>query len=581
MKKLINVFAILSILLLGFYYYGDKLIPSAEKLTVSCSEEYSTELNLMDVDCNVSDPNKIISETNNLKISLLTTDNVVVEEFNLIEGFNNITFSNLNYSSELTIVVSGFENIDDVLTPKEYFNKDFSTVSEDFITPAITTILKSVEDIQATFDILLTDEQETIVEIRIIVLDGSTEILNFVANDFDTTSQVLSSLSELTKYEVNIEATYNINDLNTHTSILHTFEFTTLKTPEMPIAEITIVSNDNINLVISVNVSNKDAQNVIYIIELVDKDNNVLYTESLTSFTTTIDITQIAIDYEIIISSDYSLDDVNYTDVILDTYTINTNELSNFFSLPTLNLVDTSVPLTDYNDYDDYIYTHLNNGDLIFTINCDTSIDCEVLMTTQVYFDLPFNIIGFTHPYFDSKSINYSYTSSKIDIEINPVYTQMQIEQINSEVNEIVNSITNDLMTTEEKIRAAHDYVINNSFYDDECFNDELTCDNDHNAYGIFFDNNAVCEGYAHSIDILLRAMRIPTFRLSSQTHQWNVVYVSGGWFHLDATWDDPVIAGGGSLLLHDYFIITTAQLHTLDATDTHVYDTTYSLFIN
>ena len=136
-------------------------------------------------------------------------------------------------------------------------------------------------------------------------------------------------------------------------------------------------------------------------------------------------------------------------------------------------------------------------------------------------------------------------------------------------------------MTTEEKVRAAHDYVINTSYYDEECFIDEITCDNDHNAYGIFFDNNAVCEGYAHSMDILLRAMRIPTFRLSSETHQWNVVYVNGGWFHLDATWDDPVISGGGSLLLDDYFLITTSQLHTLDTSSTHTYDTTYSAFIN
>ena len=147
-------------------------------------------------------------------------------------------------------------------------------------------------------------------------------------------------------------------------------------------------------------------------------DDNILYSESLTSFTTTIDISSIAIDYQIIITSDFLLEEINYTDITLDSYTINTNELSNFFNVPTLNLVDTSIPLTDYNDYDDYIYSHLNNGDLIFTINCDSSISCEVLMNTPVYFDLPFNIIGFTHPYFDSKNISYSYTSEKIDIEI-------------------------------------------------------------------------------------------------------------------------------------------------------------------
>jgi hypothetical protein len=581
MKKIVNIFVILSILLLGYYYYGDKLLSSDEIMTVECTEEYSTELNLMDIDCTVSDPNSIISDTNSLTITLYDTEDVIVEEFDLVEGLNNITFSSLDYSTNLSIVVNGYENIDDVLTPKEFYTIDFSTVSEDFISPTVTTVLESLEDLQASFNIILTDEQETIVEIRVIVLEGTTEILNYIATDVDTTIQLLDSLNELTEYDINIEATYYINDLVTHTSILHSFSITTLKTPARPVAELTIVSNDNIDLVVSVNVSNEDAQNVIYSIKLIDADDNILYSESLTSFTTTIDISSIAIDYQIIITSDFLLEEINYTDITLDSYTINTNELSNFFNVPTLNLVDTSIPLTDYNDYDDYIYSHLNNGDLIFTINCDSSISCEVLMNTPVYFDLPFNIIGFTHPYFDSKSISYSYTSEKIDIEIHAVYTQTQIDEINIAVNDIINTITNELMTTEEKVRAAHDYVINTSYYDEECFIDEITCDNDHNAYGIFFDNNAVCEGYAHSMDILLRAMRIPTFRLSSETHQWNVVYVNGGWFHLDATWDDPVISGGGSLLLDDYFLITTSQLHTLDTSSTHTYDTTYSAFIN
>ena len=80
MKKIVNIFVILSILLLGYYYYGDKLLSSDEIMTVECTEEYSTELNLMDIDCTVSDPNSIISDTNSLTITLYDTEDVIVEE---------------------------------------------------------------------------------------------------------------------------------------------------------------------------------------------------------------------------------------------------------------------------------------------------------------------------------------------------------------------------------------------------------------------------------------------------------------------------------------------------------------------
>ena len=135
-------------------------------------------------------------------------------------------------------------------------------------------------------------------------------------------------------------------------------------------------------------------------------------------------------------------------------------------------------------------------------------------------------------------------------------------------------------MTDYEKILAVHDYIINNSVYDTDCLDNELTCDNDHTAIGILFDHNAVCEGYAHAVDIMLRALRIPTIKVSSITHQWNAVYYDEAWYHLDATWDDPVTHNGTDLLEHDYFLITSAELETLDDSDSHDFDTQFVNFI-
>ena len=39
---------------------------------------------------------------------------------------------------------------------------------------------------------------------------------------------------------------------------------------------------------------------------------------------------------------------------------------------------------------------------------------------------------------------------------------------INKKVDQIYNEVTNENMTTKDKIKAIHDYIINNSIYDEE-----------------------------------------------------------------------------------------------------------------
>ena len=46
-----------------------------------------------------------------------------------------------------------------------------------------------------------------------------------------------------------------------------------------------------------------------------------------------------------------------------------------------------------------------------------------------------------------------------------------------------------------------------------------------------------------------------------SQNHMWNVVCIDGKYYHLDLTWDDPVLEKGGNVIQHDYFNVTDAQI--------------------
>ncbi|MBR1498571.1 MAG: hypothetical protein IJ615_02940 [Bacteroidaceae bacterium] len=80
-----------------------------------------------------------------------------------------------------------------------------------------------------------------------------------------------------------------------------------------------------------------------------------------------------------------------------------------------------------------------------------------------------------------------------------------------------------------------------------------------------------VCEGYARAMKVLCDAMDIPCIlmggnafdpvRLQMEAHMWNYIQVNDStWCALDATWDDPVVAGVNSAVSghesHEWFLL-------------------------
>lgn len=579
MKKVINIFVFLVIvLLLGYKFLGEDFF--SKDFSVACESTYNLESNDTSITCEVEDPDDIITDDHQLTISLVDGLGNIIEEQQLVNGANENLFNSLDFNSEYDIVVDGFEIVDENYIEKEYYSYSFSTVYENLAIPSVLLSNIIVEDIYTTFTLAITDVQNTVNAITITAKHEGNTDKEIILTDFTNLDITLDSLAPLTSYNIEITANFNINDFDTHTAVLHSYETTTLKTPEIPTASISILSNDNVSLVVGVTLLNKDATSVSYTISLIDSLDNLLESEVLLSNTVEFDISGITTDYRIIIESNYSIKGINYTDIALAEYVISTNVYSNFFTIPSLHIVDTSVPITNYADYDDYLYTYFNNGESEFRINCAGSVDCEDLVNLEPYSNMPFDVIGMVHSFYDTKNIGYSFTDSYIDITVENIYSPAQILELQGEIDDILNTIITGSMTTNEQIKAVHDYVVNNSVYDEECFNNPATCDNDHNAYGVLFDNNAVCEGYSHAVDILLRALRIPSLRISSETHQWNGVFIDGEWLHLDATWDDPVIPGGASVLIYDYYLIDTITLHSNDTTSTHIFELTYFGFI-
>ncbi len=126
-------------------------------------------------------------------------------------------------------------------------------------------------------------------------------------------------------------------------------------------------------------------------------------------------------------------------------------------------------------------------------------------------------------------------------------------------------------MTPREKILVIHDYIVNNTTYDSKRAEAITSKDpnfvpvyQSHKAIGTLIQNMAICGGYSDAMSLFLIKMGIPNYKISNKDHIWNFVYVEGAWYHLDLTWDDPVLKNGDELLIHDYFLITTDKLFSI-----------------
>lgn len=183
-------------------------------------------------------------------------------------------------------------------------------------------------------------------------------------------------------------------------------------------------------------------------------------------------------------------------------------------------------------------------------------------------------INNFVHPYNSFKTISFSYTNKgDFSMSIEHVYTKEEITEINYVIDNQIKSLINDNMTTTDKVKAVHDYIINNTAYDSlktVNINDDTYKSN--TAYGVLIQGYGICSGYADTMAIFLNKLNIENYKISNASHIWNLVYINGVWTHLDATWDDPISEFNENR--DTYFLISYDELEKLND-DTHSFDKT------
>ena len=226
-------------------------------------------------------------------------------------------------------------------------------------------------------------------------------------------------------------------------------------------------------------------------------------------------------------------------------------------------------------DLKNIFYSILNNGYTNFTFYCpkeytDCLTDTESIIKDDT---LLTNINNFVHPFNNFSNINVVYSSvGEVNVKVTKLYSNDDIEAVIHKVNEIYSQIITDDMSLDDKILTIHDYIINNTKYDQERANNNSTYKSNI-AYGPLLQGYAVCGGYADAMALFLNKLNVPNYKVASLTHVWNAVKVNDEWLHIDLTWDDPVALNSDKdTLLHKFYLINTKKLESYKI-DNHEYD--------
>lgn len=137
----------------------------------------------------------------------------------------------------------------------------------------------------------------------------------------------------------------------------------------------------------------------------------------------------------------------------------------------------------------------------------------------------------------------------------------------NSRVNQIIRTVVKKGMATREKVKAVHDWFIKNVKYDYYNYLRGTVPNVSHTASGALLRGIAVCDGYSKGFQKVMDKLGIPCQMVTGYSmgggHAWNRVKISGKWYFIDVTFDDPIVNGKNTNTTprYTYFLKTAKQM--------------------
>ena len=230
---------------------------------------------------------------------------------------------------------------------------------------------------------------------------------------------------------------------------------------------------------------------------------------------------------------------------------------------------------SNYQDLLNVYYTVINSGKDEYSFYCPKSYKSCITEVEKIANDqtLLSNINNYVHPYNAFNHIETEYdTLGKVTIKIERPYTDDDIQLINKKVDELYDELYDENKTIKENIETFHDYIINNTKYDSDKSDKNISYYKSDTAYGPLFEGYAICGGYTDLMQLFLEKMKLKSYRISSDMHIWNAVMIDNKWYHIDLTWDDPITSDGKNNLIHSYMLIDTNKLLN-SSKDKHDFD--------
>ena len=205
------------------------------------------------------------------------------------------------------------------------------------------------------------------------------------------------------------------------------------------------------------------------------------------------------------------------------------------------------------------LYSAAYNG----TAGCDIS-DLEL---TPGDIEVSFWAFDYDNPQFLElgSGCKYGYVESRgktsyIDIYIEYGRTSGQVPQ--DDFDRITTGVLANAQAMQsdyEKLKYVHDWIVNNTvyLYANTYYESE--------ADGPVVYGKAICEGYSKAFMYFAQSMGFECVCVRGSAggvdHMWNMVKLYGQWYHVDVTWDDPVMSDGTQMLRHKYFLISDSEI--------------------
>lgn len=149
--------------------------------------------------------------------------------------------------------------------------------------------------------------------------------------------------------------------------------------------------------------------------------------------------------------------------------------------------------------------------------------------------------------------------SNKLVVTYQVTYlaTKAQEKYAQTESKKIARKIKASNKTNFDRVKAVNDYIVGKATYGG-------STQTKYTTYGVLKNRVAVCQGYAITAYRMFKEMGIPVKYVEGRSknvgHAWLKVKVSGQWYNLDITWNDP-LPNNNYKRSYKYFLLSDSEL--------------------